>query len=63
MQVRPYQFESLKKCSGHVEESCGNKGETSNTGEYNECYLETQLSFCYFFRKLFYFMSLIAEYH
>ena len=44
MSVRPYQFEPLKKCSGRVEEDCGDKGKTSNTGEYNECYLETQLS-------------------
>ena len=44
MSVRPYQFEPLKKCSWYVEEDCWDKGETSNTGEYNECYLETQLS-------------------
>ena len=44
MSVRPYQFEPLKKCSGHVEEDCVDKGETSNAGEYNECNLETQLS-------------------
>ena len=43
MSVRPYQFEYLKKCSGHVEEDCRDKGETSNTGEYNECNLETLL--------------------
>ena len=42
MSVRPYQFKPLKKCSGHVED-CGDKGETSNTGEYNECNLENQL--------------------
>ena len=44
MSVRPYQFEPLKKCSWYVEEDCWDKEETSNTGEYNECYLETQLS-------------------
>ena len=44
MSVRPYQLEPLKKCSGHVEEDCEDKGEISNTGEYNECYLKTQLS-------------------
>ena len=30
MSVRPYQFEPLKKCSGHVAEDCGDTGETSN---------------------------------
>ena len=30
MSVRPYQFEPLKKCPGHVEEDCGDTGETSN---------------------------------
>ena len=44
MSVRPYQFEPLKKCSEHVEEDCGDNKKTSNTGKYNECYLETQLS-------------------
>ena len=44
MSVRPYQFDPLQKCSVHVEEDCGGKGETSNTGEYNECNLETRLS-------------------
>ena len=44
MSVRPYQYEPLKKCSGNVEEDCGDKGDTSNTGEYNERNLETQLS-------------------
>ena len=44
MSVRPYQFEPLKKFLGHVEEDCGDKREASNTGEYNECYLGTQLS-------------------
>ena len=34
----------MKKCFGNIEEDCRNKGETSNTGEYNECNLETQLS-------------------
>ena len=27
MSVRSYQFEPLKKCSGNVEEDCGDKGE------------------------------------
>ena len=44
MSVRSYQFEPLKKCSGNVEEDCGDKGETSKTGEYNECNLKNQLS-------------------
>ena len=35
MSVRPYQFKPLKNCLGHVKEDCGDKGETSNTGEYN----------------------------
>ena len=44
MSIRPYQFKPLKKCSGNAEEDCGDKGETSNLGEYNERNLETQLS-------------------
>ena len=44
MSVKPYQLEPLKKCSGHVEEDCRDNEETSNTGQYNECYLEPQLS-------------------
>ena len=47
MSVRLYQLEPLKKCPGHAEEDCGDKGETSNTGEYNECNLETQLLLAY----------------
>ena len=43
MSVRPYQFKPLKKCLEQVEEDYRDMGETSNTGQYNECYLETQL--------------------
>ena len=42
MSVRPYQFEPLKMCWGNTEEHCGDKGEISNAGEYNENYMETR---------------------
>ena len=44
MSVRLYQFEPLKKCPGNAKEDCGDKGEASYAGEYNERNLENQLS-------------------
>ena len=30
------------KCRGNIEKHCGDKGEISNVGEYNENYMETR---------------------